>query len=87
MPRSSRTRLPDSFPHKIAVVHDSFFIKGGAERMNIQIAKILGADMFASVFALASFDLRTMGFEGKWLNYTHDSDAACSDFFAWNGDF
>jgi len=51
----------------VALVHDSFFIKGGAERMNIEIAKILNADIFASVFSSASYDLRKMGFIGKCI--------------------
>jgi glycosyltransferase involved in cell wall biosynthesis len=52
---------------KVALVHDSFFIKGGAERMNVEIGKILDADIFASVFKPESYDLRKMGFTGKMV--------------------
>lgn len=51
----------------VALVHDSFFIKGGGERMNVEIAKILDADIFASVFKPESYDLRKMGFTGKMV--------------------
>jgi hypothetical protein len=50
---------------KAVLVHDSFFIKGGAERMNIEIAKILEADMYSAVFRKESYDLEAMGFRGK----------------------
>ena len=50
---------------KTVLVHDSFFIKGGAERMNIEIAKILNADIYSAVFKKESFDLEAMGFCGK----------------------
>lgn len=33
--------------------------------MNIQIAKMLDADIVAAVFSDASFDLESMGFKGK----------------------
>lgn len=52
---------------KVALVHDSFFIKGGAERMNVEIGKIVSADIYASVFKPESYDLRKMGFTGKMV--------------------
>jgi hypothetical protein len=64
---SVKSFYPAPVPKKVALVHDSFFIKGGAERMNIEIAKILNADIFASVFTQESYDLRQMGFTGKCI--------------------
>lgn len=52
-------------PPSVAIVHDSFFIRGGAERMNVEISKILGADIFAAAFRPESYDLRAMGFTGR----------------------
>jgi glycosyltransferase involved in cell wall biosynthesis len=50
---------------KIALVHDSFFIKGGAERMNIEIANILEADIVSTVVSAGSYNLESLGFEGR----------------------
>ncbi len=57
-------KSPDA-SHTVALVHDSFFIRGGAERMNVEIAKILGADIFTAVLKPESYDLRAMGFAGR----------------------
>jgi glycosyltransferase involved in cell wall biosynthesis len=40
-------------------------MKGGAERMNIEIAKILSADIATTVWKSDCYDARAMGFEGK----------------------
>lgn len=61
----SIAQSPSIIHPEVALVHDSFFIKGGAERMNIEIAKILNADIFAAVFKPESYDLRGMGFTGS----------------------
>ena len=50
---------------KIALIHDSFFIKGGAERMNIEIANILGADIVSTVVNSGSYNLLSLGFVGR----------------------
>jgi hypothetical protein len=47
------------------IVHDTFLMKGGAERMNIEIAKILSADIATTVWKSDCYDARAMGFEGK----------------------
>ncbi len=50
---------------KIAIFHDSFFIKWWAERMNILMANILNADLVSSVFKKESFSLKQSGFQWK----------------------
>lgn len=66
---------------KIALCHDSFFIKGGADRMNIYIAKLLGADMVTSVVRKESFNLREMGFTGKIIEIHPDFKRGMLGFF------
>lgn len=63
----SIAQSPSILHPKVALVHDSFFIKGGAERMNIEIAKILNADIFAAVFKTESYDVYGMGFTGRCI--------------------
>ncbi len=49
---------------KILLFHDIFLMKGGAERMNIEIAKILDADIATAYWSPDCYDARFMGF--KW---------------------
>lgn len=47
---------------KTLVFHDTFLMKWGAERMNIEIAKILEADIATVIWSKNSYDARTMWF-------------------------
>lgn len=67
---------------KTVLVHDSFFIKGGAERMNIEIAKILEADIYSAVFRKESYDLEAMGFCGKKVEILPSFQRGMFGFFA-----
>ncbi|MBS9783926.1 glycosyltransferase [Candidatus Gracilibacteria bacterium] len=50
---------------KILLFHDIFLMKGGAERMNIEIAKILDADIATAYWSPDCYDAKSMGFQGK----------------------
>lgn len=45
--------------------HDTFLMKWGAERMNIEIAKMLDADIATAYWSPDCYDARAMGFRGK----------------------
>ena len=48
---------------KILVFHDTYLMRGGAERMNIEIAKWLGADIATAIWSPACYDARSMWFQ------------------------
>lgn len=50
---------------KTLLIHDTFLTKGGAERMNIEIAKILDADIATAVW-------HENGFQIEDFDYTAD---------------
>lgn len=50
---------------KTLLIHDTFLMKGGAERLNIEIAKILEADIATAVYSENCYDAEKMGFFGK----------------------
>ena len=50
---------------KTLLIHDTFLTKGGAERMNIEIAKILSADIATAVWHKNGFQLE---------DFDHDSE-------------
>lgn len=50
---------------KTLLFHDTFLMKWGAERMNIEIAKILDADIATAYWSPDCYDARRMGFQWK----------------------
>lgn len=52
-------------PQKTLLVHDTFLMKGGAERMNLYIAKILDADIATAIWHQNCYNPHEMGFSGK----------------------
>lgn len=48
---------------KTLLIHDTFLMKGGAERMNIEIAKILDADIATSIWDDDCYDPEEFDFE------------------------
>ncbi len=50
---------------KILLFHDTFLMKWGAERMNIEIAKILGCDIATAIWKSDCYDARSMGFQWR----------------------
>lgn len=50
---------------KVLIFHDTFLMKGGAERMNIEMAKILDADIATTLWHPDCYNPREMGFQGK----------------------
>ncbi len=50
---------------KTLLFHDTFLMKWGAERMNIEIAKILDADIATALWSPDCYDIQAMGFEWK----------------------
>jgi len=47
---------------KTLIFHDTFLMKGGAERMNIEIAKSLNADIATAIWSPDCYDAESMGF-------------------------
>ena len=50
---------------KTLIYHDTFLMKWWAERMNIEIAKILHADIATAIWKDDCYDARSMGFDKK----------------------
>ena len=50
---------------KTLLFHDTFLMKWGAERMNIEIAKILDANIATALWSPDCYDAQAMGFEWK----------------------
>lgn len=45
---------------KTLLYHDTFLMRGGAERLNIEIAKTLGADIATAIWSFNCYDARSM---------------------------
>lgn len=52
-------------PQKTLLIHDTFLMKGGAERMNLYIAKILNADIATAIWHQNCYNPREMDFSGQ----------------------
>ncbi len=52
-------------PQKTLLIHDTFLMKGGAERMNLYIAKILNADIATAIWHENCYHPSEMDFSGK----------------------
>lgn len=52
---------------RIAIFHDTFMYKGGAERLVLLAAKALGADVFTAWRNPESFDPKDFGLEGRFF--------------------
>ncbi len=61
---------------KTLIFHDTFLMKGGAERMNIEIAKSLNADIATAIWSPDCYDARSMGFTWKIIQ-------TCPNFRKW----
>lgn len=57
---------------KTLLYHDTFLMRGGAERLNIEIAKILGADIATALWSPDCYDIHTMWFEWKVIEVNPD---------------
>lgn len=57
--------IPSKSMKKTLLFHDTFLMKWWAERMNIEIAKILEADIATAYWSPHCYDPRSMGFQGK----------------------
>ncbi len=51
--------------NKTLLFHDTFLMKWWAERMNIEIAKILDADIWTAYWSRDCYDARSMGYNGE----------------------
>ena len=50
---------------KTLVFHDTFLVRSGSERMNIDMANILGADIATAIWSTHSYDGGEMGYHGQ----------------------
>ena len=57
---------------KTLIFHDTFLMRWGAERLNIEIAKWLGADIATAIWSPDCYDSRSMGFH--WEIFEVDSE-------------
>lgn len=55
---------------KICILHDFFLYRGGAERFDVMAAQAAGADLAAAYFDSGSFDLDSMGLEGRKIAFS-----------------
>ncbi|MBX9809509.1 glycosyltransferase [Candidatus Gracilibacteria bacterium] len=50
---------------KMLLFHDTFLMRGGAERMNIELAKAFDADIATATWSRDCYDASSMGFNGE----------------------